>query len=195
MGYYDNRNSVQEYIAMAEGYDGSMLLDVLKKHLPTGSTVLELGMGPGKDLELLGTDCVATGSDHSELFLDLYRENHPDADLLFLDAVSLDTDRQFDCIYSNKVLIHLSELELRASFARQAAVLNPRGLLMHSFWYGDQEAEEQHGLTFYYYTEPVLTQLAGEAYTILDVARYKEIVEGDSVYLLMQKIEASTVQY
>ena len=190
MGYYDNRNSVQEYIAMAEGYDGSMLIDVLKKHLPTGSTVLELGMGPGKDLELLGTDCVATGSDHSELFLDLYRENHPDADLLFLDAVSLDTDRQFDCIYSNKVLIHLSELELRASFARQAAVLNPRGLLMHSFWYGDQ-----HGLTFYYYTEPVLTQLAGEAYTILDVARYKEIVEGDSVYLLMQKIEASTVQY
>lgn len=192
MGYCDDKDNVLEYIAMAEGYDGAILIQALKRHLPGRSNVLELGIGPGNDLDLLSQDSSATGSDSSSLFLDLYRKSHPDADLLLLDATSIDTDRNFDCICSNKVLHHLSESELGASFARQAAVLNRRGLLMHSFWYGDQEAEEHHGLMFHYYTETVLSRLAGDSYTLVEVARYKETEEGDSIYLLMRKVEGST---
>jgi cyclopropane fatty-acyl-phospholipid synthase-like methyltransferase len=53
MGYFDERKNVDAYIQMAEGYDGRELITILKKRLPAGSTVLELGMGPGIDLDLL----------------------------------------------------------------------------------------------------------------------------------------------
>lgn len=38
---------------MAEGYDGEELIKILKEYLPEKSTLLELGMGPGKDLDIL----------------------------------------------------------------------------------------------------------------------------------------------
>jgi hypothetical protein len=73
MGYYHTAESVDKYIEMAEGYDGRALVEVLRKHLQPGATVLELGMGPGKDLDLLSESFQATGSDVSPLFLDRYR--------------------------------------------------------------------------------------------------------------------------
>ena len=73
MAYYGNEDNVRQYFEMAEGLDGAILIEVLKEHLPQGSTVLELGMGPGKDLDLLRKTYTATGSDSSEVFLGLYR--------------------------------------------------------------------------------------------------------------------------
>ncbi len=99
MDFYDEEKNVDTYVQMAEGYDGSELVDVLKKHLAPGSTVLELGMGPGKDVALLAEAFAATGSDRSEVFLRRYRRDHPDADVLLLDAVTMETERRFDAIY------------------------------------------------------------------------------------------------
>jgi len=189
MGYYDREANVQEYIKMAQGYDGRVLVEVLKRHLPLGSRVLELGMGPGKDLDLLSQDYAVTGSDSSPLFLDLYRNEHPDAELLRLDAVTIDTVRTFDGIYSNKVLIHLDPSELQGSFRGQAQVLNPRGWALHSFWYGDKAAEEHHGLRFYYYTEDDLTRMVGDLFEVVEMARYRETDDDDSIYLLMRRRE------
>ncbi len=129
MGFYDDEDNVETYVKMAEGYDGRELVAALRQHLPPGATVLELGMGPGKDLALLAEAFTATGSDRSEIFLRRYRRDHPDADLLLLDAVTLETERCFDAIYSNKVLHHLSVDELRKSLHRQVARLNADGLL------------------------------------------------------------------
>ena len=55
MGFYDEKKTALQYIAMADGYDGRELVEVLKLHLPVGASVLELGMGPGIDLNLLKT--------------------------------------------------------------------------------------------------------------------------------------------
>ena len=87
MGFFDTDEGIEQYMEMAEGYDGAELVAVLRKHLPEGSSVLELGMGPGVDLDILARDYEVTGSDTSEPFLDRYRDLHPDADLLNLDAV------------------------------------------------------------------------------------------------------------
>ena len=187
MGFYDSEDNVNAYLAMAEGYDGADLIAVLKRYLPAGSTVLELGMGPGKDLDLLRAAAyTVTGSDTSEVFLDRYRALHPDAELLLLDAKHLDTARTFDCIYSNKVLHHFTRAELEASLRRQHAVLNDAGLLMHSFWYGTGE-ETMHGLRFTYYTEATLREVLGEGFEVLALERYQEMEEGDSLYLLARK--------
>ena len=53
LSYFDDEQNVREYIEMAEGFDGRELVEKLGAYLPKGSTVLELGMGPGVDLELL----------------------------------------------------------------------------------------------------------------------------------------------
>jgi cyclopropane fatty-acyl-phospholipid synthase-like methyltransferase len=188
MGYYHTPESVDQYIDMAEGYDGRELIEVLKKYLPPGSTVLELGMGPGKDLDLLGESFQATGSDVSLTFLDRYRAQHPDTDLLLLDAVTLDTERNFDAIYSNKVLMHLTRDELRASLHRQAEALHDGGLLLHSFWYGDKQ-EDFDGLLFVYYTEKSFAQLIGPAFAIVEAERYAEMDEDDSIYFVLRKSE------
>jgi cyclopropane fatty-acyl-phospholipid synthase-like methyltransferase len=188
MGYFDERKNVDQYIQMAEGYDGRELIAILKIHLPAGSTVLELGMGPGKDLDLLAQTYSVTGSDYSSVFLELYREKQPSADLLRLDAVSIETLRTFDCIYSNKVLHHLPKADLHRSFARQKEVLTDSGLLLHSFWHGHKE-EEIHGLRFVYYTEDELLNTIGPGFEVVAIDRYKEIEDNDSFYILLRKTE------
>ena len=141
MSFYHTEKGVADYISMADGYDGKEMINVLQRHLDPGKSVLELGMGPGKDLDLLSVHYSATGSDFSAIFVDRYRALHPDSDLLQLDAVTINTDRQFDAIYSNKVLHHLSDSELASSIERQSAVLTKQGVVLHSFWYGDRVEE------------------------------------------------------
>ena len=186
MGYYDDNESVEEYIKMAEGYDGRELIEVLKRRLKNGSTVLELGMGPGKDLELLSEHFHVTGSDNSTVFLDRFRRESPDADLVLLDAVTMDINRQFDCIYSNKVLHHLTKPQLKESLRQQARVLNSFGILLHSFWYGDK-VEEYFGLRSVYHTEESLSEAIGDEYGIIESERYAEMEEDDSLYIVLRK--------
>ena len=187
MGYYDRTENVEAYIQMAEGYDGREFVPVLEKYVRRGASVLELGMGPGKDLRILGESFQVTGSDVSKVFLDRYRKTHPDADLLLLDAATMDTDRTFDCIYSNKVLHHLTSDELRQSLGRQSRVLNAHGILFHTFWHGDGE-QQIDGLRFVYYTEESFGELLGDVYEVLEMERYSEIDEGDSFFAVLKKL-------
>jgi trans-aconitate methyltransferase len=186
MGYYDTLENVEEYIRMAEGFDGRELVDALRKHLPNNATVLELGMGPGKDLEILSESFHVTGSDSSQVFIERYRKRHPEADLMVLDAVSMDTDRRFDAVYSNKVLQHLTRANLERSLHLQAAVLNNNGVLLHSFWYGDKE-ETFSRLRFVCYTEESFGKLIGDEYDVVKSKRYTEMEADDSIYFVLAK--------
>ena len=189
MGFFDTEDGVRRYVEMVEGYDGRELVAALQIHLPEGSSVLELGMGPGKDLDLLRVPFTATGSDRSTAFLDRYRTMHPEADLLRLDAVTLETDRRFDALYSNKVLHHLPREQMTASLARQREILNDGGLVMHSFWHGEKE-EEHEGLLFVHYTEAELRRAFAPGYEILEMKRYEEMNADDSVYVVARKVNA-----
>jgi cyclopropane fatty-acyl-phospholipid synthase-like methyltransferase len=186
MDFFDDPEHVAEYIRMADGYDGRELIAELRKWLPDGSTVLELGMGPGVDLDLLGRHYRAAGTDRSKVFVDLYREKHADADVFVLDAVELNTERTFDCIYSNKVLHHLTREELRRSLVNQAERVPPGGVLMHSFWHGTGE-EIIEGLRFTYYTEDDLPGLLCPGLSIVQTQRYTEMEDGDSFYVILRK--------
>lgn len=186
MEFYDSEENVQAYVDMAEGYDGRELIEVLRKYLADGSTVLELGMGTGEDLALLSEHLRVTGSDRSQVFLDRYRQAHPEADLLHLDAVTLDTHRRFDAIYSNKVLHHLTKPALQQSFQAQARVLNPQGIVLHSFWYGDK-VEDYEGLLFVYHTEASIRDAIGGNFDILATRRYVEMEPDDSLYVVLRK--------
>ena len=187
MSFYQSKEGVTQYIKMAEGYDGRELVTILAEHLDADSCVLEIGMGPGVDLDLLSAHFTVTGSDFSSVFLDRYKKNHPDADLIQLDAISMNTDRRFDAIYSNKVLHHLEDEELRQSLQRQHSKLHPAGLVLHSFWYGDR-TEEHAGMKFHYRNEAFLRDVFSPFYEILQLKLYAEMEENDSIYMLARRL-------
>jgi len=188
MGYFDTDQGVDEYIQMAEGSDGRDLIEILRRHVPSGSSVLELGMGPGKDLALLQPYFQATGSDSSPVFIDRYRAREPSADALVLNAVNIDTERRFDAIYSNKVMQHLSKQDAGRSLAAQHRTLNPGGAALHSLWYGD-ELEEHHGLLFQQYTAESFSELLDERFEVIESKLYAEMAKDDSLCVVLRRID------
>ena len=185
MGFFDTKKSVEEYINMAKGYDGKELIKILQIFLPKKSSVLELGMGPGTDLDILRKNFTVTGSDNSQIFLDRYKKQNHNTDLLKLDAVTLSTDRTFDCIYSNKVLHHITREDLKKSFQRQKDILNPNGILFHSFWRGDKD-ENFDGLLFTKYQSDGLKKIIGNLFDILRIEIYTEMEKDDSLYVILK---------
>ena len=185
MGFFDTEKGVEQYIKMAEGYDGAELIKILQKYLPENSTVLELGIGPGKDMDILKKSYRTTGSDNSQVFLDKYKRIHQNADLLLLDAVTLQTDKKFDCIYSNKVLHHLTKEDLAKSFQRQKEMLNPNGIAFHSFWKGNK-VEEMEGLLFTYYEMEDLKKMTESDFDVLAMQTYTEMEKDDSIHVVLR---------
>jgi hypothetical protein len=98
--------------------------------------------------------------------------------------VTVETERKFDCVYSNKVLHHLTQDELGESLRAQFRVLDDDGILFHTLWYGDEE-EEFFGLRTVYYTEESFGELIGEAYELVEAGRYAEMEENDSFYVVL----------
>jgi trans-aconitate methyltransferase len=184
--FYEIEKNVEHYIRFTPAHDGSMLVDQLGRYVTDGARILELGMGPGKDFKLLNQRYQMTGSDFSRVFLDRYRKIDPDAELMHLDARTLDTSRRFDAIFSNKALIHMSPEELRQSFGRQNDVLNADGVMLHSFWYGKGE-NTFNDLTLVYHNERDLTAMLEESFEILELERHAKMAEGDSIYVIARK--------
>lgn len=185
MQYFDDEKHVEEYIKMADGYDGAELIELLKKHLSKGSSVLEIGSGPGVDLKILSENYNVTGSDNSQGFVNYIKKTLPNARAIILNAVSIETSETFDSIFSNKVLQHLTVDELRQSFKRQASVVNPGGIIMHSFWRGEG-TENFDGLHFQYYQPDELKTIAEKYFEVIDIQTYTEMDENDSIYCILK---------
>lgn len=186
---YSSEEGAAAYAEAREGVEASILVDVLTSLLPGGSSLLELGMGPGNELVRLARRFDVTGSDKSKGFLELFSRSHPSFKLLHLDAVTIETDRRFDCVFSNKVLHHLSREDLGASFDRQRRVVKPGGLLFHSFWLGKGTGYSD-GLHFTKYTEDVLLEMAsGVGKTLLSFT-YSELNADDSIAIAVSPFKA-----
>lgn len=190
MGFYDSEQNVDAYVRMAQGIDGRELVAVLERHLSTGSSVLEIGMGPGKDLPWLGRRFRATGSDSSRIFVDRVSGSDPGADVLTLDAVTLHTDRRFDAIYSNKVLHQLPPDDLARALRAQYRVLKPAGIALHSLWHGDRLEVDGDEHCQYYTAQTFADQVAG-LFEIVETGAYTEMEDDDSLYVVLRRQRAS----
>ena len=184
--YYKTLASVEEYIKAAEGYNGKRLIIKLNEYLPEGSSLLEIGSGPGTDWKLLKNHYKVVGSDNSAEFLNYLTSTNPLGKFLELDAVILDTDALFDGIYSNKVLHHLKDEELADSIDRQYKILHAGGIICHSFWKGEG-SEIFKGLYVNYHDEQSLRDKFEKNFDILLLENYQEFEKDDSIILIGRK--------
>ena len=183
MEFYNDPVKVDEYEKMCEEYDGSELYEVLEKHLADNLTLLELGSGPGNDINYLQKKYTVTGSDLSDEFLLRCKKKYTEVSFIKLDAVLMKTEKVFDCIFSNKVLHHLTLGNLIKSFKRQQKVITKNGLFAHTFWLGDKEFTME-GMLFVFHNREELINLISEYFTVLETYDYKEFEEGDSIFIV-----------
>lgn len=135
------------------------------------------------DIGYLKKKYSVTGSDLSDEFLNVCKEKHPEITFLNLNAQKLEVSDIFECIYSNKVLHHLTQDALKESIQQQAKILSPNGLIAHSFWLGE-ENKEMNGLLFTYYNQEELLGIISESFEILSTLSYKEFEDGDSLFVI-----------
>ena len=184
--YYHTKGSVEEYIKMAKGIDGALLIEKMKSFTKNGRKLLELGTGPGSDYLLLQQTYEVTGSDYSEVFLSHLRKTYPEGKFISIDATTIDTAQSYQVIYSNKVLHHLRQEQLLSSIERQASILLPDGIICHSFWKGEG-AESFNGTWVQYYDKNELTKLFSKYFEILLLETYDEFDHDDSLLLIAKK--------
>lgn len=186
--YYDSKDSVKEYITAAKDVNSKPLIDMLRNYLEKGSSVLELGSGPGSDWRILSEHYQVTGSDMSLEFLSHLKQNNPTGQFIELDAATLETDQKIDGIYSNKVLHHLTDKELVQSIKRQLEILNKNGVVCHSFWKG-KGTEEFKGMFVNYHDKEELYSLFQNGFELLAIEEYEEFEPNDSIVIIGRKIQ------
>ena len=184
--YYETRESVAEYIELAKDVSGKALIERFREFIPEESEILELGSGPGTDWKILSQYFKVTGSDFSMEFLKHLKTKHHKGTFLELDAITLETERHFDGIYSNKVLHHLKDQDLKSSVKRQLEVLNPGGVLCHSFWNGEG-SESFKGMFVNYHDESSLRGFFSNSFDVLLLEAYREFEDGDSLLMIARK--------
>lgn len=184
--YYKTKDSVKEYIQAAKGFSGQKLIDKLKTYTIDKASVLELGSGPGTDWEILDKSYQVVGSDFSDEFINHLKIAYPKGEFVQLDASTLDIEKQFGAIYSNKVLHHLTDEQLVNSIKRQGELLEENGLVCHSFWKGNS-SEFFKGLFVNYHTKEELELLFQDDFQILVLESYGEFEDNDSLLIIGRK--------
>lgn len=192
--YYKTKVSVEEYIRLAKDVNGGELIEKFKEYLPTKATLLEIGTGPGTDWNILNKDYEVIGSDNSKEFLSHLKSSNPAGRFIELNAIKLNIDEKFDALYSNKVMHHLKDNELIDSIKRQHAILNPNGLICHSFWKGEG-SEIFKGLFVNYHSEKSLGAFFEGYFEILQIDSYAEFEDGDSLLFIGKKKNDTTANH
>lgn len=187
MSYFHNMTNAKNYTKECEHCDATEQLALLSDVLPQNSSILELGSGPGNDLELLARDYKATGSDESPAFLSILKARHPHLSILKLDAEKIETNHFYNAIYSNKVLQHLSNAQLEKSFKRQAELLSSGGYILHLIWCHLDDAPTEIFANFEIRDEKLMTELMEPNFKIISVESYSEFKPDDSLAILAQK--------
>lgn len=185
MEFYNDPLKVDEYENMCVDYDGTEIYKVLARHLTKNSSLLELGSGPGNDIQYFQNKYKVKGSDLSEEFLARCRKRFADIAFEKLDAVLIETKEEYDCIFSNKVLHHLDRDNLEKSLTRQQQVIKPNGIFAHTFWLGEKEFTME-GMLFVFYDRDELLSLVSKYFTLRETFDYKEFEEGDSVLIVAE---------
>ena len=109
---------------------------------------------------------------------------------------------KFDCIFSNKVIMHLSKEDMMTSLMKQKELLTEnKGILCHSLWFDKDSKEElleKQKIFTQYYNETDILEFAKKLdMEILGIFKYKEMETNDSIAFVFtnNKTEAIIPQF
>ncbi|MGL5066544.1 MAG: class I SAM-dependent methyltransferase [Sarcina sp.] len=191
MKFFMKEENVDKYIEMIKDYDGSSLIAKVKKYLKEGSTLLELGMGTGGDLDILAKNYKVVGSDNSNIFIDKYKEKSNKNEVINLDVMEMNIDRKFDCIYSNKVMHHLTRENFIKSMKKQKNNLSDDGIIFMTLWRGEYKEKLMYNdeIRFTYYLESDIKNMIDDDYIVVNIETYTEFEESkdDSLLVVLKR--------
>lgn len=125
---------------------------IFRDYVKEGDSVLDVGCGNGRLLELLERKHINyLGIDISEKLIDLARKKYPQNDFLVADNLNLPfPDDKFDKVFSVAVLHTIPSEELRKkALSELKRVLKPNGLLILTVW--DMWRKDTFGILLRYY--------------------------------------------
>ncbi len=191
MNYFMKKENVDQYKSMIEDYDPTPIIEKLAQYISNGESVLELGMGTGMDFELLSKNYTVTGSDNSPVFIEDYKKNHPNANVVLLDARNVTLSEKFNCIFSNKVLQHLTRDDFKLSLLEQKKSLKPNGIVFMTLWRGKYREELMFNdeLRFTYYLESDIEDVVRDLYEIVSIEQYEEMEKSDSMIVVLKNTD------
>ena len=184
MNCFNNREIVEKFLRRNKTYDGRIAL-ILRSYLKKGASVLNVGLGNGKDFEVLKQNYDVVAIDSSQFFIDIYKESNKDAQVYCVDDVKLDVTRKFDCIFSNKLINHFSVDELEESLKNQANLLENGGKIFHFFCEGEGEIL-LGGVTCNMYDEKTLRKVLPNGLEVVKFSKY--LLDNRFSYVILKKI-------
>ena len=130
--FYDALYSFKDYgAAVAE------LKRVLAEEAPDAKTLLDVGCGTGRHLELLAEDYEVEGLDLNPKMLDVARERNPGVELHEADMTEFSLGKRFDvvtCLFSSIAYVRTAD-RMREATRRLCEHLNPGGVVVLEPWF------------------------------------------------------------
>jgi SAM-dependent methyltransferase len=154
-----NDRTISWYDEHAEGLasrydqaDAESLHSLLRKWIPSGSSVLEIGCGSGRDARFLASmECSVTATDGSDAMLQAARQNlrkKAERNVSFepalfpLPAGHPLLRRTFDAITAIAVLMHISDSDLFTFASQVKILLKDQGIFFCSFSFGERKEKD-----------------------------------------------------
>ncbi len=182
--FFNDKNFVEEYYKMIEGFDNSFVIEQFKKNVPYSHTVLELGFGTGLDYLSLREHYKIIPSDNSDVFIEKFKQLY-NIQAQKIDAANIIIDKKFNCIFSNKVLHVFNEEEMRKSIECQYNTLLDNGMIFHCMWYDINGINDEYSTR---YNEEKIQKVLGSKFEVIYFKKYSEIDENDSIIFIGKKI-------
>jgi SAM-dependent methyltransferase len=110
---------------------------ILERQAPDAQTLLDVGCGTGRHLELLRERYRVEGLDINPVMLETARERLPGVELHEADMVDFSLDRRFDVVISlfSAIAYVRTEERMRAATLSMRRHLNPGGVLLIEPWF------------------------------------------------------------
>lgn len=142
--------SASELASRYETADMADLHEILIRHLPSASSILEVGCGSGREAAfLLKRGFEVTAADASPLMLKEAANRHPElAPRLQVSTVPFDSGcsllrLKFSAVLAIALAMHLTDDELKETINQFRGILNPGGIVILSASTGREEIAEK----------------------------------------------------
>lgn len=157
---YDDK--IDDYIKLTKAPPSKTLLAFIEM-IPTGSTVLDLGCGPGASAAQMaasGLKVIATDASPEMVAV---AQSLPGVTARCETYEDLDAVAEYDGIWANFSLLHMPRNDLAPYMNRLHKALKPGGLFHLALKTGEGEARDKIGRMYSYFSLAELLDMLGQA--------------------------------